>query len=124
MKNPFIQNICPEYHFDFGALGVQRAVPALPGGEQNFYGQEYFAEYGRIAGAFANRLSERSADWAELAVAIYIADRFSPRRDLRFHKGLSHRRRKIQLRIAVLDLPFWKSATATVRPRISFCRTN
>jgi len=56
MKNPFIQNICPEYHFDFGALGVQRAVPALPGGEQNFYGQEYFAEYGRIAGAFANRL--------------------------------------------------------------------
>ncbi len=110
MKKPFIQNICPEYHFDFGSLGVQRAVPVLPGGEQNFYGQEYFAEYGRIAGAFANRLSERSADWAELAVAIYIADRFSPRRDLRFHKGLNHRRRKIRLRIAVIDLPFWKSA--------------
>jgi hypothetical protein len=110
MKNSFIQNTCPEYHFDFGSLGVQRAVPAFSGGEQNFYGQEYFAEYGRIAGAFANRLSERSADWAELAVAIYIADRFSPRRDLRFHKGLSHRRRKIRLRSAVLDLPFWKSA--------------
>ena len=110
MKNISIQNGCPEYHFDFGALGVERTVPALPGGEQNFYGQEYFSEYGQIAGAFSNRLSERSADWAELAVAIYIADRFSPRRDLRFHKGLGHRRRKIQLRIAVLDLAFWKSA--------------
>jgi 7-cyano-7-deazaguanine synthase in queuosine biosynthesis len=110
MKKTFIPNICPEYHFDFGALGVQRTVPIFPGGEQDFYGQEYFAEYGRIASAFANRLSERSADWAELAVAIYIADRFSPRRDLRFHKGLSHRRRKIHLRIAMLDLRFWKSA--------------
>src|ERR1035437_1335904 len=110
MKRPFIQNTCPEYRFDFSPLGVHRNVLALPGGEQNFYGQEYFADYGRIAGAFANRLPERSADWAELAVAIYIADRFSPRRDLRFRKGLSHRRRRIQLRIAVLDLPFWKSA--------------
>jgi hypothetical protein len=110
MKSSFYQNICPEYHFDFGASGVQRNVPALPGRERNFYGQEYFADYGRIAGAFGCRLSERCADWAELAVAIYIADRFSPRRDLRLHKGLGHRRRKIQIRIAVLDLPFWQSA--------------
>ena len=57
-----------------------------------------------------SRLSERLADWAELAIAIYIADRFSPRRDLRLRKGpFAHRRRKIQLRIAVLDLTFWKS---------------
>ena len=110
MKKSSIQNTCPEYRFDFSPLGVHRSVLALPGGEQNFYGQEYFAEYGRIAGAFANRLPERSADWAELAVAIYIADRFSPRRDLRFRRGLSHRRRRIQLQIAVLDLPFWKSS--------------
>ncbi len=111
MKKTLLQITCPEYHFDFGSLGVQRTVPALPGGEQNFYGQEYFSEYGSIAGAFSNRLSKRSADWAELAVAIYIADRFSPRRDLRFHKGINHRRRKIRVRIAVLDLPFWKSAS-------------
>ena len=70
MKKSSLQFTCPEYHFDFGPLGVQRTVPALPGGEQNFYGQEYFSEYGSIAGAFSNRLSDRSADWAELAVAI------------------------------------------------------
>ena len=110
MKSSLSQHICPEYHFDFGPLGVQRTVPSLPNGEQNFYGQEYFADYGRIAGAFLHRLSARVADWAELAVAIYIADRFSPRRDPRFRRDLVHRRRKIQLRIAVLDLPFWQSA--------------
>ncbi|SRR6266446_6782599 len=110
MKRSFSQHICPEYHFDFGPLGVQRTVPSLPGGEQNFYGQAYFADYGCIAGAFAHRLSERLADWAEGAVAIYIADRFSPRRDPRFRRDVVHRRRKIQLRIAVLDLSFWKSA--------------
>ena len=110
MKHPSSQHICPEYHFDFGPLGVQRMVPSLPNGEQNFYGQEYFADYGRIAGAFSHRLSERVADWAELAVAIYIADRFSPRRDPRFRRDLIHRRRKIQVRIEVLDLPFWQSA--------------
>jgi 7-cyano-7-deazaguanine synthase in queuosine biosynthesis len=110
MKRSSSERICPEYHFNFGPLGVQRTVPSLPGGEQNFYGQEYFADYGRIAGAFGHRISERHADWAELAVAIYIADRFSPRRDPRFRSDLVHRRRKIQLRIAVLDLSFWKSA--------------
>jgi 7-cyano-7-deazaguanine synthase in queuosine biosynthesis len=109
MKPSIIQNTCPEYHFDFSASGVQRVVPALPGGERNFYGQEYFADYGRIAGAFGCRISDRFADWAELAVAIYIADRFSPRRDLRLRKGLGHRRRIIQIRIAVQDLPFWQS---------------
>lgn len=109
MKPSIIQNTSPEYHFDFSASGVQRVVPALPGGERNFYGQEYFADYGRIAGAFGCRISDRIADWAELAVAIYIADRFSPRRDLRLRKGLGHRRRIIQIRIAVQDLQFWQS---------------
>lgn len=109
MKRSLSHPSCPEYQFDFGPLGVKRTVPSLPGGEQNIYGQEYFADYGRIAGAFAHPLSKRLADWAELAIAIYIADRFSPRRDLRFRRDLVHRRRKIQLRIAVLDLSFWKS---------------
>ena len=84
-------------------------MPFLPDGTQDFFGQEYFSSYGRIAGAFGQRLSERSADWAELAVAIYIADRFSPRRDPRIRQDLIHRRRKISVRIAVLDLPFWQS---------------
>jgi 7-cyano-7-deazaguanine synthase in queuosine biosynthesis len=109
MKPSINQNASPEYHFDFNATGVQRIVPALPGGERNFYGQEYFADYGRIAGAFGCRISDRFADWAELAVAIYIADRFSPRRDLRLRKGLGHRRRVMQIRIAVHDLQFWQS---------------
>jgi len=109
MKPSFTHHICPEYVFNFGPSGVQRTVPALPNGEQNFYGQEYFSNYGCIAGAFLQRLSERFADWAELAVAIYIADRFSPRRDPRLRKDFAHRRRKIHLQIAVLDLPFWQS---------------
>jgi hypothetical protein len=58
MKIPFSQHICPEYHFNFGPLGVQQIVPSLPDGEQNFSRQEYFADYGRIAGAFAHRLSD------------------------------------------------------------------
>ncbi len=109
MKRSFDEHTCPEYHFDFGPLGVKRTVPSLPDGTQDFFGQEYFSSYGRIAGAFGQRLSERSADWAELAVAIYIVDRFSPRRDPRIRQDLIHRRRKISVRIAVLDLPFWQS---------------
>ncbi len=109
MKTPTNQQTCPEYRFDFGPLGVQRLVPSLPDGAQNFYGQDYFADYGRIAGAFACRLPARFGDWAELAVALYIADRFSPRRDPRFRRDLVHRRRIISLRIAVLDLSFWQS---------------
>ena len=109
MKRSFTHHICPEYYFDFGHSGVRRTAPALPNREQDFCGQEYFSNYGCIAGAFLQRLSERYADWAELAVAIYIADRFSPRRDPRLKKDLAHRRRKIRLRIAVLDLPFWES---------------
>src|ERR1017187_8964823 len=110
MKPSFTHHKCPEYVFNFGPSGVQRSVPALPNGEQNFYGQEYFSNYGCVAGAFLQRLSERFADWAELAVAIYIADRFSPRRDPRLRKDFAHRRRKIHLQIPVLDLPFWQSA--------------
>jgi 7-cyano-7-deazaguanine synthase in queuosine biosynthesis len=109
MNSSFIQTVSPEYWFEFRELGVQRVVPALPGGERNFYGQEYFADYGRIAGAFGSRLSDRIADWAELAVAIYIADRFSPRRDLRLRRGLGHRCRVIQVRSSVQDIQFWKS---------------
>jgi hypothetical protein len=109
MKRSFTHHICPEYRFDFGHSGVRRTVPALPNKEQDFCGQEYFSNYGCIAGAFLQPLSERYADWAELAVAIYMADRFSPRRDPRLKKDLTHRRRKISLRIAVHDLPFWES---------------
>ncbi len=109
MKSSIEQSVSPEYHFDFRELGVQRIVPALPGNDRNFDGQEYFADYGRIAGAFGCPLSDRMADWAELAVAIYIADRFSPRRDLRVRRGLGHRRRNIKVRLAVQDLQFWQS---------------
>lgn len=109
MNSSINQNVSPEYRFDFRELGVQRVVPALPGGERNFYGQEYFADYGRIAGAFGCGLSDRIADWAELAVAIYLADRFSPRRDLRLRRGLGHRCRAIHVRIPVQDIQFWQS---------------
>lgn len=101
--------VCPEYHFVFDARGMRRTVPCLPDGEQDFYGQEYFADYESLASAFAQRFSPRYGDWLELAIAIYLADRFAPRRDPRFRKDLVHRRRKIRLQVAVLDLPFWRS---------------
>lgn len=102
------QRICPEYHFEFDARGIRRTVPCLPGGEQDFYGQQYFANYQNLASAFARRLSPRYGDWLELAVAIYLADRFAPRRDPRFRRDPVHRRRKIRLQIPVLDQPFWR----------------
>src|SRR5690349_15264656 len=109
MKTFANHQTCPEYRFDFGPLGVQRLVPSLPDGAQNFFGQDYFVDYGRIAAAFACSLPPRFSDWAELAVALYIADRFSPRRDPRFRHDLVHRRRIISLRMPVLDVPFWQS---------------
>jgi Queuosine biosynthesis protein QueC len=110
MKSNCTEICCPEYHFTFGPLGVQRKIPSFPNGEHDFYGQEYFAEYGRIASALANRLPRRIADWIEIATAIYLADRFSPRRDLRFRKSLDHRRRIIRVTLPVSDQKFWKSS--------------
>ena len=110
MKKSLFESHCPEYHFSFSPHGVERRVPSFPGGEHDFYGQEYFSEYGKIAGALASRLHPRIADWIEIATAIYLADRFSPRRDLCFRKSLDHRRRIISLRLPVSDQKFWKSS--------------
>jgi 7-cyano-7-deazaguanine synthase in queuosine biosynthesis len=115
MKHSFHRSKCPEYYFEFGHTGVRRIVPALPNGEQDFCGQKYFSNYGCIAGLFFQRLSKRFADWAELALAIYIADRFSPRRDPRCRMDIAHRRRKIYLQIAVFDVRFWKSTEVQQR---------
>lgn len=103
------QRVCPEYRFEFGAHGMRRAVPCLPGGEQDFYGQQYFVGYQDLVGAFSRRLSPRYGDWLELAVAVYLADRFAPRRDPRFRKDTVHRRRKIWLQVPVVDLAFWRA---------------
>jgi hypothetical protein len=104
------QRVCPEYRFEFNAHGMRRTVLCLPGGEQDFYGQQYFAGYQNLASAFAQRLSPRYGDLLELAVAIYLADRFAPRRDPRFRKDQVYRRRRIWLQFPVLDLPFWQTS--------------
>src|SRR5262249_31750029 len=51
----------------------------------------------------------RYGDWLDLAIAVYLADRFAPRRDPRFRQDLVHRRRRIHLQIPVVDLDFWRS---------------
>lgn len=76
-----------EYLFDFSASGVARHGSYHPISqidtqrEELTYGSGFYINDAPIASSFGRYLDPVYSDWIDLALAVYYADRLSPRRD-------------------------------------------
>lgn len=72
-----------EFQFADGALSFSRKCCFPESENLNFVGQRYKLRYSRLASMFTSRLSTRTVDLLQVAVAVYLADRCAPRHYLR-----------------------------------------
>jgi 7-cyano-7-deazaguanine synthase in queuosine biosynthesis len=98
-----------EYAYEFSdygtLLGGPTTLPTHPGWivPKKYYLRDY-----RIADSFERRLSPLSADWLDVALASYLADRLSPRAGLIRSRKVPNWKRVMRLKIPVRRLEIWK----------------
>jgi len=99
-----------EYHVDFTTLRVQRRRSGTAqgaGGESNFATGFYINDE-VIGSPFCQNLSPLLADWVDVALYSYLADRLSPRRDPKNPRRMYQWARRMNLRIPVRLPDVWR----------------
>ncbi len=95
------------YAFDFGPLAFRRECHFPVSLKQSVNQQSYFNDFERIGSTFCRNLRPELADLAEVATALYCADRFSPRRHPDHRNDALPLSRRIRLRISVRRPGLW-----------------
>ena len=114
MSRPFAAEPL-EYSFDISASGVARHGPYHPNSqldrqrEELTYGSGFYINDAPIGSAFGRHLDPVYSDWIDLALAVYYADRLSPRRDPKDPARPYQWSRRISLSIPVRLPDLWTS---------------
>lgn len=100
-----------EYEFDFAGRDVVRSTAGETRvtGEGNFEAGFYVDDLA-IGRPFGRHLEPLLADWVDVALAAYVADRLSPRRDPKGQQRAFQWARRLALRIPVREPDAWRRA--------------
>lgn len=99
----------PSYHFDFsGEQGFGRKTIGAPN-IRDFYQQDWVIDRGIFTAIQREPLLSCQADWLSFAMAVYCADRFSPRFPFGI-RGARFWRRSISLKLSVAEPDRWNAA--------------
>jgi hypothetical protein len=102
------------YEFQFRGNEFSRHCRFDHSSKPDFCHQPFFSRYERIAAMFSSNLAPELADLAEIAVAAYLADRFSPRRHPEDGSTASPRHRRIELCVQVNNPEIWTGTAARI----------
>lgn len=108
----FSFRFCDDFSFDRRCDATLRTV-------KDFSGQQFVADFEAFARLASRPLSALEADFVWTAVAIYMADRFAPRRPFG-SGGVPFWRRRIDVQIPVREVEHWKSATPLLLALLGF----
>ena len=102
----------PAYEFEFSDPWRGFNRHCLTAGTQalDFRDQAYNFFYVRLASTFTRSMPLVLTDLLDIAVAVYLADRFAPRRHPGRRNGLVHQHREISVSLPVSDPGFWSSS--------------
>jgi len=110
----------PIYGFRFhNNWKFDRAVTPLLRVASNIHGVDFYADFNALAKQARRPLTGIEADFIWLAVAVYLADRCSPRYPYGT-SGPAHWRRRIHLEIPVSDPSVWSGAEAELAHVLEF----
>lgn len=104
MSSNFVQVYPNEYEFDFTHAGQ---VLSQPRSAKPVAVGKYFVDDLRIAGVFSKRLAPLLADWIDVALFVYLADRLSPRRRRASQHHALQWGRKLHLKVPVRKPEVW-----------------
>ena len=102
------------YSFDFQQTEFSRRCHFQHERKLDFCGQPFFSRPDRIAAMFSKNLAPELADLAEVAVSIYFADRFAPRRHPEHPDSCVVQRRRIDMTVRVRSSHLWNNKARDV----------
>lgn len=109
MPQASLPGVAFEYAYEFSDSGTLLGGPTeLPTELCWVVPKKYYIRDYRIADSSGRRLSPLSADWLDVALASYLADRLSPRVGLHQSRKIRNWRRVIRLKIPVRRLEIWR----------------
>ncbi len=110
----------PRYSFDFsmGTSFSRRDIASWPN-IRPFQGQALVIKASDFATLAARPLSPMEADWLRVALALYMADRFSLRRPTG-DQGPTFWRRSIHVILPVVDVAHWRKALPEMLAALNF----
>jgi 7-cyano-7-deazaguanine synthase in queuosine biosynthesis len=107
----FLPPVSPiEYHVDFTGVGVERRRSGsgpVAGGEDAFT-TGFYLDDEMIGYPFCQNLDPLLADWVDVALFAYVADRLSPRRDPKNPQRMFQWARRMNLKVPVRRLDEWQ----------------
>jgi hypothetical protein len=113
-----------EYPFDFTASGVARRGRAArsPKGNEPNYASGFYVDDRLIGESFGLHLDSLYADWIDVALAAYYADRLSPRRDPKGSERAYQWARRMLLKVPVRRPEVWNKPEVSdaVRRALTF----
>ncbi len=111
MSQASLPFLLAEYSYELTESGLIRGGPvALPTEASWQASKEYYINDERIADSFGEALPPVLADWVDIALATYLADRLSPRVGLSPSRKFRNWRRVINLKIPVRRVSVWNRA--------------
>ncbi len=109
----FLPPVSPiEYHVDFTGVGVKRrrsGASNIEGGEATFT-TGFYLDDKVISNPFCQSLDPLLADWVDVALFAYVADRLSPRRDPKNPQRMFQWARRMNLKVPVRRLDVWQQS--------------
>jgi 7-cyano-7-deazaguanine synthase in queuosine biosynthesis len=107
MKMSVVGFLRQEYRFDLstlsrkqnGSIIAEEDLPPIA---------EYFVDDRQIASSFGHTIEPLLADWIDVAVAVYFADRLAVRRGESLPRNQYQWGRRIHLKISVRELQIWQ----------------
>jgi 7-cyano-7-deazaguanine synthase in queuosine biosynthesis len=112
MNSPF-SALAYEFEFTDPQRGFSRRCSSAGTEALDFRDQGYEFPYVRLASTFTRSLPSNLIDLLDIAIAIYLADRFSPRRHAGRKRGPLHQHRAISVCLPVSNRAFWSSKEVT-----------
>jgi hypothetical protein len=95
------------YSFEFERTEFSRRCLFPHEAKLDFCQQPFFSRPDRIAAMFSKNLAPELADLAEVAVSVYFADRFAPRRHPEHPDSCVIQRRRIRMSVCVRNPKLW-----------------
>jgi 7-cyano-7-deazaguanine synthase in queuosine biosynthesis len=99
-----------EYHVDFTGVGVRRrrSGGGADADEESSFATGFYLDDERISSPFCQNLDPLLADWADVALFAYVADRLSPRRDPKSPQRMFQWARRMNLKLPVRHPEVWR----------------